>query len=184
MAFKGFVILLCTLVIISAAEPSAKKIKEVRITGGKAAASTFYNSGWSPEKGFVPNGPHGWHTGPPSKPEDFPVMIWYEFRRPILPAEVSFRGRQDGNSKNEWELTPSRFEIVGSNDVTCDKYATWTILCEDLSDKSFQSKFETRFCKVKDEINETFRCVGLRVLGTHNKHGWCSVNNIRMWEKV
>ena len=120
-------------------------------------------------------------------------IVRYEFREPMLPAEISFRPRQDCGGRNAnvaatcATLTPTKFQFVGSNDVVCDDFAAWTILCEDLTDVAFANMRETRFCTADpDKVGTTnkFRCLGLRILNTKNVDGWTSLNNIRMWERV
>ena len=83
-------------------------------------------------------------------------------------------------------LTPTKFQFIGSNDAMCDDFAAWTIICENLSDESFSTMRETRFCAADPQKvgSSVFKCLGLRILGTKNKDGWTSLNNIRMWRRV
>ena len=76
------------------------------------------------------------------------------------------------------------YQFVGSNDATCNDDATWTVLCEDLSDRAWRNEWEVRYCKVKAEISEKFRCLGFRVLANRRTDGWTSLRNIRMWERI
>jgi len=161
------------------------RIKEVKFNGGVAGASTFYTSDWLPDEAFRFNQPEGqgWHSGPHEGPsQTLPVMIWYDFKSSgVQPAEVSFQPAQSGNTLQK---APSSYQFVGSNDSVCDLYATWTILCEDLSDREWRSINEIKYCKVKSEIREKFRCLGLRVLNNRYGDGWVALRNIRMWEKI
>merc|ERR1712212_193931 len=78
-------------------------IREVFPTHGKAAASTNWrNAPWSdPENAFRQDVKHSWGSGIFSNDvrTPFPHLIWYDFpaERAFIPAEVSFRTRQDGH---------------------------------------------------------------------------------------
>ena len=79
---------------------------------------------------------------------------------------------------------PSSYQFVGSNDPVCNDVATWTVLCEDLKDRAWRNEWEVRYCKVKPEMNEKFRCLGLRILKNRHKGGWTSLRNVRIWERI
>ena len=79
---------------------------------------------------------------------------------------------------------PTSYQFVGSNDAVCNDDASWTILCEDLSDREWRNYWKVRFCRVKPEINEKFRCLGIRVLANRRPDGASSLRNIRMWRKI
>ena len=79
---------------------------------------------------------------------------------------------------------PSSYQFVGSNDAVCNDAATWTVLCEDTSDRAWRSVWEVRYCKVKPEVTEKFRCLGIRALANHRIDGWTSIRNIRMWQRI
>ena len=160
-------------------------MKEVVVHNGRAGASSYYDEVWNPDNAFRGDYLYGWHAGPRgSAPRPFPVLIWYEFRETFLPAEVSFRPRQD--CATCVDLTPTKFQFIGTNDAICDDLSAWTILCEDLSDEAFETMYETRYCAVDAAASgqRKFRCLGLRILGNRNKEGWTSLNFIRMWERV
>jgi len=161
------------------------RIKEVKFAGGVAGASTHYSINWLPDEAFRFDQPvaQGWHTGPEGgPPQTLPVMIWYDFKSSgIQPAEVSFQPSQAGEYV---QRAPTSYQFVGTNDAVCDLYATWTVLCEDLSDRQWRSITEVKYCKVKPEVREKFRCLGLRVLNNRHGDGWVSLRNIRMWERV
>ena len=80
--------------------------------------------------------------------------------------------------------TPTSYQFVGSNAAVCNDDSTWTILCEDLSDRVWRNDHEVRYCKVKPEIVGKFRCLGIRVLANRRTDGWTSLRNIRMWERI
>ena len=81
---------------------------------------------------------------------------------------------------------PSSYQFVGSNDAVCNDAATWTVLCEDTSDRPWRSVWEVRYCRVKPEMTEKFRCLGIRALANHraDPHCWISLRNIRMWQRI
>ena len=79
---------------------------------------------------------------------------------------------------------PSSYQFVGSNDATCNDDSVWTVLCEDLSDRAWRNHWEVRYCKVKPEMSEKFRCLGIRALANRRTDGWTSLRNIRMWERI
>jgi hypothetical protein len=164
---------------------STYRIREVKFSGGVAGATSFYPN-WQPEKGFTSQIPvdQGWHAGPGSgNAYSPPLILWYDFKTAtgIQPAEVSLQPCQTGGGL---QGAPSSYQFIGSNDAVCNDDATWTILCEDLSDRAWRSHWEVRYCKVKPEIHETFRCLGIRALANHRPDGWTSMRNVRMWEKV
>ena len=79
---------------------------------------------------------------------------------------------------------PTSYQFVGSNDAVCNDAATWTVLCEDTSDRAWRSVWEVRYCKVKPEMTEKFRCLGIRALANHRSDGYVSLRNIRMWRRI
>ena len=79
---------------------------------------------------------------------------------------------------------PTSYQFVGSNDETCNDDATWTVLCEDLSDRVWRDTWQVSLCKVKPEMKEKFRCLGIRVLAGRRFDGWISIRNIRIWERI
>lgn len=160
------------------------QIKEMSITGGSAGASSYYSDHWRPENGFKINQApeNGWHIGAASRLDSLPHMIWYDFKQPFVPAEISFQAAQA--NANSVQGTPTMFQFVGSNDAVCNDSSSWSILCEDLSDKSYRNVHEARYCKVKPEISRKFRCLGLRILANKRSDGWTSLRNIRIWERT
>ena len=94
---------------------------------------------------------------------------------------MSFQPAQKGNSM---QGAPSSYQFVGSNDSTCNDDSTWTVLCEDLSDRAWRNEFEVRYCKVKPKILEKFRCLGIRALANRRSDGYTSLRNIRMWQRI
>jgi len=159
------------------------RMKEVKFTGGVAGATNEYSNDWRAELAFIPQTPveKGWHTGPKSGPAlNLPVMIWYDFKSDgVRPSEVSFQPAQKEVTKS-----PTSYQFVGSNDAVCNDDSVWTILCEDLSDRTWRNDWEVKYCKVKPEITEKFRCLGIRILANRHKDGWTHARNIRVWEKI
>jgi len=159
------------------------RTREVKFTGGVAGATSFYNNNWRPENAFVHNDPgKGWHVGPPGKPPGPPAMVWYDFKSAgIRAAEVSLQPAETGKAM---QGAPSSYQFIGSNDANCNNDATWTVLCEDLNDRAWRDQWEVRYCRVKPETREKFRCLGIRVLNNRRGDGWISIRNIRMWERI
>ena len=97
----------------------------------------------------------------------------------VLPFQVKLQPAQsDPNG------APSSYHIIGSNDEVCNDDATWTVLCEDLSDKPWRDHWEVRYCRVKPEITRKFRCLGIKALKNHRKDGYTNLRNVRMWERI
>ena len=95
--------------------------------------------------------------------------------------QVSLQPAQTGGAT---QGAPSSYQFVGSNDAVCNDAATWTVLCEDLIDRPWRNEWEVKYCKVKPEMKEKFRCLGLRVLANRRSDGWTSLRNVRMWERI
>jgi len=169
------------------AEPfPAHSIKEVAFTGGVAGATSFHNKDWPPEKAFRPNQPidSGWHLGPDwTRPSNMPVMIWYDLKSwpGVRPAEISFQPAQKNANIRRG---PTSYQFVASNDNVCNDGATWTVLCEDLSNTAWSGYQDTKYCRVKHEMKGKYRCLGLRVLKNQDPNGWVTLRNIRVWERI
>ena len=103
----------------------------------------------------------------------YPFIHSFSSQVALQPAQ---KGAVDG--------APSSYQFVGSNDAVCNDGATWTVLCEDTSDRKWRSVWEVRYCKVKPEMTEKFRCLGIRALANHRPGGGTSMRNIRMWQRI
>jgi len=160
------------------------RIKEVSFTDGTAGATSFWDENSSPNQGFFGHQP--WHLGAKNgPPSPLPVMIWYDFKSTgIRPAEVSFQPWQSNSNGQNIQRAPTSYQFVGSNDASCSESTTWTVLCEDLSNAPWEHFNDTKYCKVKPELKEKFRCLGLRVLKNRSGDGWVALRNIRIWERV
>jgi len=187
LSIQGILIFL-VISQLNANEPfPVYRIKEVKFEGGVAAATSYYDNRWVPANAFTEqnkiDGTNiGWHSGKNTGgvSANLPQYIWYDFKTiSIRPAEISFQPAQSGDAM---QGTPTAYQFIGSNDDVCNMYATWTVLCEDMSDKVWRNTWEVRYCKVKPEVTEKFRCFGIRVLKNRRKDGWTSIRNIRMWE--
>jgi len=178
---------LAILVAASIAGASAYSIKEVKFVGGDEGATSFLDHNWLPEAAFAERMPYnkGWHVGAIKgihQAMSPPIMIWYDFKsRHITPAEMSIQPSQTGGAT---QGAPSMWQVVGSNDAHCDDDSNWTIVCEDLSDEKWRSYYEVRYCRVKPEVKQAFRCLGIRVLNNLRSDGWTSMRNIRLWERA
>ena len=75
-----------------------------------------------------------------------------------------------------------KWQFIATNDEVCDENSAWTILCEDLSGKHFESEWQTKYCVADPSINEEFRCVGISVLDA--SYPRVSLGGIRMWERI
>lgn len=165
----------------------ARVIREVVISHGKAGASTSWRDApWSdPEQAFKQDIKHAWASGifPNGVRTPCPHLIWYDFplERAFIPAEVSFRVRQD--TAGGLAHGPTKWQFVGSNDDNCDAKGGWAILCEDLSGTTFKTKGDTKYCVVPARMIRKFRCLGMRILQTGNGLE-ASVQSMRFWEKV
>jgi len=139
----------------------------------------------APANAFDPNNENGWYSGQDSTGGGgtifpFPHLIWYDFQhRSFVPAEI-------GISTSNYNYGPSKWQLIGSNDVECGEFSAWTILCEDVSGGQFRSTAESKFCHVVDaKPKEVFRCLGIRVLESpYDKYASTSILDIRLWEKV
>jgi len=160
-------------------------IKEVPTTHGKAGASSSWrNQPWAnPENALRQDIKEGWASGIFSSDVRTPLphLIWYDFpaEKAFIPAEVSFRPRQAGTTL----YAPTKWQFVGTNDLTCDEKAAWAILCEDLSGAGYKSQGDIKFCSVSERINRKYRCLGVRIL--QNGNGVESgLQSLRFWEKI
>jgi len=162
-------------------------IKEVTIEKGKAGASSSYGNGpWgNPDNAFRQDIKECWESGMYSNGVRMPPphLIWYDFtnEKAFIPAEVSFRTRQDNNNYRIYG--PTKWQFVGTNDEKCDAKAAWAILCEDLSGAPYTKMGQIKFCSVPSHLNKKFRCVGLRILESTNNLEM-GVQSLRFWEKV
>ena len=160
---------------------SVTAISEVEFKDGVAHATSFYDHNWTADKAFILGHATGWRHNPTAF-VIFPILIWYEFPadKTFVPAGISFRPRND-NAPNEG---PTMWKYVGSNDAKCSKAGNWTVLCEDLSDAGYRTKFTTKYCDVDDKSTRKFRCLGIMVLNTHHDGGVTALKDVRMWKKL
>lgn len=121
---------------------------------------------------------HGWHNSEHSR-GNFPELVWYDFRRALKVAEVSFQPRADRNGAGITQ-TPTSFQLVGSNDHHCNQHSDWTVLCQDLSASPTRNVYHTRYCRVKNP-KASYRCLGLKMLNNNDVHGWISLSHVRFW---
>ena len=70
-------------------------MSEVKVSGGSAHASSFWDANWDPENAFKLGHKNGWHDGKNVKV--FPQLIWYNFpkEKAFVPARISFRPRNN-----------------------------------------------------------------------------------------
>jgi len=165
-----------------------RTIKEVTISHGKAGASSSWRDApWSdPNNAFRRDITRSWGSGIYSNGVRTPMphLIWYDFAaaNAFIPAEVSFRTRQD--KVENVSLGPSKWQFVATNDLPCNENAAWTILCEDLSGEPFKKFSDIKFCVVPPQMSKKFRCLGLRILKDSGYGNEVCVQSLRFWEKV
>ena len=159
-------------------------LKEISFEGGEAGSTTSWPS-YRAIDAFEADPSKKWHSGPKDRKTTLPAFIWYDFKsRPICPAKISFRSRQDRLIDNAKDQIPEKYQLVGSNDAVCNENAKWEVLCQDLSGVSITSLADRRFCQVRleDVIPcQMFRCVGIKVLHVDDEYSRVSLGGIRLW---
>lgn len=165
-------------------------LQELRFEGGRAKASSLYNQvrQYPPSNAFSSESRRAWVSGRDEYGKGdlgaaYPHMIWYEFRRPVVPGQVSFKPSPQRGSKANGFFGASKFQFVGSNDQTCNKYARWTVLCEGEGGDMFKYRTQSKYCQVEMNRRESFRCLGINVMETGVEDvGSVEMSGIRMWK--
>jgi len=166
-------------------------LKQVQFTGGTAGASSVYDTSgrYSAANAFLRDSDVYWNSGRDATGNGayiktpFPHLLWYEFPTAFIPGRVSFRPCpvKDCVPEHHW-AGARKWQFIATNDAVCDENSAWTILCEDLSGKHFESEWQTKYCVADPNVNEEFRCVGISVLdGSYPRS---VISGVRMWEKI
>ena len=154
---------------------------ETVFVGGAPGASSEWSLGHSKADAFKPNpGSLGWTSGSfiTDKP---PVYIWYDFKRQLRPAKISYLPRKS-NVDNANAVRVKQFQFVGTDDPGCSKNSDWKVLCRGES-TPYKSLDDERGCTVPVEQNMgAFHCLGLRSLVmSDGGDGEVSLRGIRIW---
>ena len=111
-------------------------------------------------------------------------FVRYDFRAAFVPGRVSFRPRI-GKGCDPGHCGATKWQFIGTNDETCNRYSKWTVLCEDPSGQPFVRQSQSKYCTVNDSKRKAFRCLGISVLessfGTQSE---VSLGGIKMWKKI
>ena len=167
-------------------------MRQVSIVGGKAAASSVAStsSNSQPANAILRTADSYWFSGRDANGQGsyyktpFPHLWWYEFPTAFVPGRISFRpfpiSDSDANKYSYYGAT--EWQFIATNDPVCSENSAWTVLCEDLSGKSFLTITQSKYCVANPSLNKKYRCVGISVLNAL----WprVAVSGLRMWEKV
>jgi len=121
----------------------------------------------------------GWGAG------KCPQMLWCEFDDWKVPAGITFLPCQGDKG---WHVT--KWQFVASKDSICNKNSPWEVICEDLSGTGYKGSKQGKGCFAGKEVQEKYRCIGIRVLegnydfGKYYTNDDFIITNINMYEKV
>jgi len=159
-----------------------KSMVETVFVGGTPDASSFL-PGFPAEMAFKPYpGHHKYHQYSwTSKFNEPPAYIWYDFKRQLRPAKISYLPRKSDVS-NANAVRVKRFQFVGTNDPDCSKNSNWRVFCGGES-ALYESIDDERGCTIPVKQNMgTFHCLGLRSLvKPDTPSGEVSLRGIRIW---
>jgi len=117
-----------------------------------------------------------------------PQMLWCRFDDSKVPAGITFLPVQAKAQANEFHVT--KWQFVSSKDSKCNQNSTWEVICEDLSGSVFKGRWARKGCFAGKEIQEQFKCFGIRVIegvrhpGKYNSVDTFQLTNINMYEKI
>jgi len=117
-----------------------------------------------------------------------PHMLWCLFDEWKVPAGITFLPSQLHAHSNRYQVT--KWQFVASKDSMCNQRSTWDVICEDLSGTGFSSRRVVKGCFAGKEVQEKYRCIGIRVLegdwdlGNYYGDDEFIITNINMYEKV
>jgi len=117
-----------------------------------------------------------------------PQMLWCEFDDPKVPAGITFLPSQNSGDANQFHVT--KWQFVASKDYICNKNSPWEVICEDLSGTGYKGSKQGKGCFAGKEVQEKYRCIGIRVLegnydfGKYYTNDDFIITNINMYEKV
>merc|ERR1712228_945424 len=109
--------------------------------------------------------------------EEAPQTVWVKFKEALRLTRFSFKcaiAPENGASK---------FELVATNDATCNGNSNWDVIYADLSGKGFTSDEDTITAQV--DSCKMYKCYGIRVLDVNNIQGqkWVIMSEINMWAR-
>jgi len=165
-------------------------LQEVEFTGGNVGTSSVYSSSssYAAINAFKQTNVY-WHSGRDANgngdiSQPFPHLIWYDFRAAFVPGRVSFRPRI-GKGCDPGHCGATKWQFIGTNDESCNRYSKWTVLCEDLSGQPFVRQSQSKYCTVDDSKRKAFRCLGISVLeASYGHQSEVSLGGIKMWKKI
>ena len=157
---------------------------ETVFVGGDPGASSEYSSKYPKADAFKQNrvGPHwGWVSKSDEKDKP-PVYIWYDFKRQLRPAKISYLPRSHISVVIANRVRVKGFQFVGTDDPSCSKNSNWKVLCGGES-APYKSIDDERGCTVPVKQNMgVFHCLGLRSLvKSDGLEGAVSLRGIRIW---
>ena len=143
-------------------------VKEIEIKDG-IAGSSGYSSDGKPVYAF--NNVTGYWLS--EEGINFPKMIWYQFPKFFIPAELTFVSEV------------RRFQFVGTNDDVCNEKSSWTMLSQDFDSEAKEFGFLVKVLQVPALYGKSYQCLGLRLFDKgRDMDGIVSVGNVRMWQQV
>jgi len=156
---------------------------ETVFVGGAPGASSEWSESFPKADAFKQNPESsggGWMSENDKKDKP-PVYIWYDFKRQLRPAKISYLPR----NKNVASANVHRvkqFQFVGTDDPGCSKNSNWKVLCGGES-APYRSLDDERGCTVPVKQNMgAFHCLGLRSLVSADwKNDGVSLRGIRIW---
>merc|ERR1711962_162225 len=109
-----------------------------------------------------------------------PQYIWYDFKRQLRPAKISYLAR--GKSASYSIVRVKRFQFVGTDDPVCSKNSNWKVLCGGES-APYKSGDLERGCTIPVNQNtQRFHCLGLRsLIKSDSSNGEVGLTGIRIW---
>ena len=160
---------------------------ETVFVGGTPGASSEWN-GSSPTKDLAfkiyPGKAGGWHSA-----DYIPHYIWYDFKRPLRPAKISYLpykpegyGPPLGMAN---ALRIKNFQFIGTDDPVCEYNSNWTVLCEGDS-RRYTSVYDENGCTVATTTSYRgkFHCLGLRSLKRSAYNREVGLRGIRIWQII
>jgi len=166
------------------------RMVETVFVGGTPGASSEMSNDYAKDLAFKKNpGKDGkWQ----SAENDPPYYIWYDFKRLLRPAKISYLPYKPYGT-NQWTnygLMP--FQFIGTDDPVCAKNSNWTVLCEGESSIFYyqRQRSDERGCTVATKsYRGNFHCLGLRFLvpkivnaNFYGQENYVALRGIRIWE--
>jgi len=176
--------------------PPYGMVETVFVGGTPGASSEWmegFNDDYAADLAFKmnPGKGGGWRSG---FDEDPPYYIWYDFKRPLRPAKISYlpyKPNGNGNLMNANAARVYSFSFIGTDDPVCAKNSNWTDLCLGES-SNYHSLYDEFGCTVGSGApwirsvatklkKGKFHCLGLKSLEPKT-NAYVSLRGIRIWE--